>query len=84
MRSNTTWIADSPWLEVERTTLDVLGAGEQALERPRDQRLDLRRVEARGFRLHEHMRRREIREHVEARIQQRGDAEHGDEHATAR
>jgi len=29
---NTTWIADSPWLEVERTVFNVLGAGQQAFE----------------------------------------------------
>ena len=80
-RSKITRIADRPWLDVERTRAHVLGAGEQTFERTRDERFDLRRIEARRFGLHEHVRRREIRKHVEARAEQRRGAEHGDQHA---
>jgi hypothetical protein len=52
--------------------LDILGAGQQSLQRTRHQRFDLRRVEAGRLGLHEHVRRREIRKYVEARRDQRG------------
>jgi len=54
---------------------DVLGAGEQALERSRHQRLDLGGIQSRHLGLHQHVRRREVRKHVEPRVQQRVGAE---------
>jgi hypothetical protein len=63
---------------------DVFGAGQQTFKRARDERLDLGRVEPGRFGLHQHVWRREIRKHIEARIEQRGDAEHADQHRQRR
>ena len=51
--------------------LHVLGAGQQAFERPGDQGFDLSRIETGRFGLQQHVRRREIRKHVEANGSQR-------------
>ena len=62
----------------------VLCAGDQLLERPCDQRLDLSRIEAWSFRLHQHTRRSEIREYVKTHASQRRRAEHRDQESQCR
>ncbi len=59
--------------------LHVLGAGQQAFERPGHQRLDLSRIEAGCFGLDQHTRRREVRKHIEAHGGQCRGAEDRDE-----
>ena len=59
--------------------LDVLRSGEQILQRPGYQGFHLGRIEPGSLGLHEHMRRGEIRKHVEARVQQRGRPQQSDE-----
>jgi hypothetical protein len=54
---------------------DVLRTGEQTLERPRHQRFDLGGIQSRRLGLHQHVRRGEVRKHVELRVQERVDAE---------
>ena len=60
--------------------VDVLGTGEQVLQRPRHQRLHLHGVEAGSLRLNQQVRRREVGKYVEARRDQCADAEQRDQH----
>ena len=60
--------------------VDVLGTGEQVLQRPRHQRLHLHGVEAGSLRLNQQVRRREVGKYVEARPDQCADAEQRDQH----
>src|SRR5581483_10459447 len=59
--------------------LDVFGTCQQLLQGPRHQRLDLLRVESGRLGLYEYMRRREVRKHVEARVDQRPETEERDQ-----
>ena len=57
----------------------VFRTREQILQRTGDQRLDLRCIEAGRLGLHQHVRRREVRKHVEARGEERGEADERDQ-----